>query len=201
MLRRRALQQWPSDACPCEHPLSLAPHYVAVVHTGFFDDSDTTSLEGYYRSLGQQVIPTVADGDCGIDAMLKIIGEQSTPLARKQLREELADFIVARIQQQWFQELMAACQEVTLEEVKQFRFLEQCVSQGELVAPSVVAPAVAEAAEDVRALAPQAGCEELLKAVAWHTGLKDERAVGGRGGARACGTRGFFASIQEPRYT
>ena len=80
-----------------EHPLSLATHYVAVVHIGFLDDSDATSLEGYYASLGQQVIPIVADGDCGIDAMLKIVGELSTPLARKQLREELADFMVARI--------------------------------------------------------------------------------------------------------
>ena len=69
---------------------------------------------------------------------------------------------------------MAACQEVTWEAVKQFRELEQCVSEGHLVAPSVVAPAVAEAAEDVRALEPHVVCEELLKAVAWHTDLKDE---------------------------
>ena len=132
-----------------QHPLRTATHYVAVVHTGVIDDSDTTSLDGYYASLGQQVISTVADGDCGIDAMLKIVGERSTPLARKQLREELADFMVGRIQQRWFQEVMAACQEVTWEAVKQFRELEQCVSEGHLVAPSVVAPAVAEAAEDV----------------------------------------------------
>ena len=51
------------------HPLSTATHYVAVVHTGVIDDSDTTSLDGYYASLGQAAISTVADGDCGVDAM------------------------------------------------------------------------------------------------------------------------------------
>ena len=156
------------------YPLSTATHYVAVVHTGVFDDSDTTSLDGYCASLGQAVISIVADGDCGIVAMLKIVCERSTPLVRKQLREELANFMIARIQQRWFQEVMAACQEVTWEAVKQFHELEQCVSEGQLVAPSVVAPAVAVAAEDIRALAPQAVCEELLKAVAWHADLQDE---------------------------
>ena len=106
--------------------------------------------------------------------MLKMVGESSAQLTRNKLREEIADFIVARIQQRWFQEVMAACQEVTWEAVQELHELQQCVSEAELVAPLMVAPAVAEAAEDVRALPPHAICDELLRAITWHTNVKEE---------------------------
>ena len=84
---------------------------------------DASSVDGFYGALGAAVISTVADGDCGPDAMLHMVGAMSTVDARRRLRGQIADFIVERAKQRWFQEVMAACQEITWEDVAELQRL------------------------------------------------------------------------------
>ena len=69
------------------------------------------------------VISTVADGDCGPDAMMHMLGENSTFIARTQLREAIADYILSRAKERWFQEVLAACQELTWDDVDEIHRL------------------------------------------------------------------------------
>ena len=126
------------------------------------------------------MIPTVTDGDCGIDAMLRMLGESSTLLTRTLVRGEIADFILERAKQRWFQEVMAACQEITFEDVADMQRLEEAVASEMPVAPLVSAAAVAGAAVNEGALTIVGRADDkevrqaLLDALAWSVGVKEE---------------------------
>ena len=77
-----------------KHPLCTCKHYVGLCHTGvLLESEDTSTVDGFYGELGEVVISTVGDGDCGLDVMLHMLGENSTFIARTQLRDAIADYI------------------------------------------------------------------------------------------------------------
>jgi len=63
--------QLAEDATPSEHPLLF---------------------ETFYLARDMAVRYTVADGDCGIDAMCIMLGEERTFHNRRKLRDKLHDF-------------------------------------------------------------------------------------------------------------
>ena len=153
-------------------PAASCSHYVCGLLTDVIDEGgDDTCVDGYYAGLGVVIISTLADGDCGLDVMLHMEGKPSTFEARKNLRHELADYLVQMIKIDWFQDLMAATQEVTFEEVRELRRMQDAVARGALAQPPGTAAAAAAADKTTSAADI---CEELLKAISWWTGVKEE---------------------------
>ena len=74
-----------------ERPAGTCSHYVVLQHSGELGpDGGNTSgfVDGFYAAVGYVVVSTKADGDCGIDALLQMLGCPSNALSRRQLREE-----------------------------------------------------------------------------------------------------------------
>ncbi len=89
--------------------------------------------------------------------------------------QEIADYIVQRVRLACFLDVMALTQEVTREEVDEFRRLQSSLDDELLVPqPGATAAAVAPSG-DLGAVEVdgKAVCEELVQAIQWWTGLKD----------------------------
>ena len=80
-----------------EHPLSECRHFVSCTNIGMELSVPGTSIENFHQRLGQAILGTVTDGDCGLDVMSQMIGRPQTLASRTALREELAEFMVPRI--------------------------------------------------------------------------------------------------------
>ena len=100
-------------------PLSKVSHYVAGMaippQTG--RDGEET-FEAYYARLGVATMPTVCDGDCGLDVMNKMLGLPDSFATRKQLRDEISDYLLDRIGELWMLEILVAAQELDNKDVK-----------------------------------------------------------------------------------
>ena len=105
-------------------------------------------MDGFYGGLGRAVISTVGDGDCGPNAMSHMLGENSIVIARTQVREAIADDIISRAKERWFQEMLAACQEITWEDVDGIHRLGEVFVSEASATQSADAPAVAKVSED-----------------------------------------------------
>ena len=72
-----------------DRPARACNHYSSLLFTGNLDmEGDESCIDGFYARLGYAVVETVADGDCGIDAMLRMVGTTSTLEARGALRQD-----------------------------------------------------------------------------------------------------------------
>ena len=86
----------PQDAGPAKwapvddaHPAGVCSHFLTLVSADqTVHGGDPAYVDGFYARRGMMVVSTVADGDCGIDAMLHMLGTQSTLEARDRLRED-----------------------------------------------------------------------------------------------------------------
>ena len=58
------------------------------------------------------------DGDCGIDVACQMLSLPQTPGQREALREEISDYLLARVEEPWMQDLMAALQEINADDVR-----------------------------------------------------------------------------------
>ena len=76
-------------------------------------------LQGCYSSKGLVVLGTVMDGDWGIDVACQMLGLLQTPAQRAAAREEISDYLLARVKKPWIQEVMGTLQEVNLDDVRQ----------------------------------------------------------------------------------
>ena len=76
-------------------------------------------LQGFYSSKGLAILGTVMDGDCGIDVACQMLGLPQTLAQRAALREEISDYLLARVNKPWMQEVMGLMQEVDLNDVRQ----------------------------------------------------------------------------------
>ena len=106
--------------------------------------------------------------------MTMMLGIPSSVSARQDLRIELSDYLIARIREPWLHDIMVACQELRLEDVKLYRSLDvEC-----LAAPSAPAPAVADSAisavEQNKGVTPD---EETFAAMRWASNLNDDSCV------------------------
>ena len=70
-------------------PSRVCNHFLSLAHTGVLDEEgDPTYVDGFYARKGMAVVATVADGDCGIDALLSMLGTPSTTESRSDLRQD-----------------------------------------------------------------------------------------------------------------
>ena len=100
------------------HPLSQCRHFVACATLGIPLSVPGTSIESFYQRLGQVVLGTVTDGDCGLDVMSQMIDRSQSSVSFTALREELAEYMVPRIKLPWMQDLMAALREIDFDDLK-----------------------------------------------------------------------------------
>ena len=97
----------------------MCTHFVAAVPMEGVCHEGGPCLQGYYSSRGLAVLGTVMDGDCGIDVACQMLGLPQTPAQRAALREEISDYLLARVNKPWMQEVMGTLQEVNLDDVRQ----------------------------------------------------------------------------------
>ena len=93
---------------------------------------------GFYSALGMALLGTVCDGDCGLDVCCQMLGRLQTLEERQKLREEISDYLLARVDVPWMQDAMAACQEIRSEDLAVARS-----GASSPAAPAAVAAAVA----------------------------------------------------------
>ena len=103
------------------HPLSECKHYIASIGIGDGMEAGGNSIESYYHSIGQMVLGTVTNGDCGPDVMCQMVGREQSAASRDTLRGEIADYLQARIKAPWMQDLMANLQEISMDDLKRYR--------------------------------------------------------------------------------
>ena len=78
------------------------------------EDEGTKVFRAFYLSQGRVVIPTIADGDCGPDAMCVLLNTHRTILSRQKLRHTLAAFLLKHAQNRALIHTMCALCEHTI---------------------------------------------------------------------------------------
>ena len=152
-------------------PLWECRHYVAGAVMDEPQEQDGEGIVAFYNRLGLALCGTVMDGDCAIDTMCMMLGKEQSQASRAEMRLELRDYLLDRLKEQWMQEVMVSCQEVTREEVEAYR------SCGQLPEESLaVVQQEEEEGQEAGEHTERAGKPgpELLEALAWSTKVKDK---------------------------
>jgi len=128
-----------------QYPLRHIGHFVAGLPLlGSAVAGDSSGFDGFYAALGIAPLATVADGDCAFDVMKQMLGEVSTLESRTNLRIEICDYLIERVDELWMQELMVKLAEVDADDFKQSKTQEVQPEELGIVTTSLVAvPAVA----------------------------------------------------------
>jgi len=103
------------------HPLWECRHFLSCVGLPRAFESGGSSMQAYYNRLGQVILGTVADGDCGLDVMSQMMGVTQSSDERVALREVISDYLLERLEAPWMHDLMVACHELDKEDVLLFR--------------------------------------------------------------------------------
>ena len=133
----------------CEqYPLVRTGHFVAGIDMPVYEVTEPTcSFESLYASIGVACVATVVDGDCGLDVMTMMLGIAASFSARKDLRIEISDYLIARIGEPWLHDVMAACQELCQEDVNLYRKGDTQIVAAAIAPPTAVAEPAALADE------------------------------------------------------
>ena len=132
MLRRRSL-------CQRAIPFSRCAHFVAAARMDCgLPGPHPASLVGFYNGLGLAMLGTVVHGDCGVDVWCQMSGLPQTPSQRVALREEISDYLMARVDAPWMRGVMLACQEISAADLE-----DASAGKHSFAAPAAVAAAVA----------------------------------------------------------
>ena len=115
---------------------------------------------------------TVCDGDCGLDVMNMMLELPQSFVTRKQLREELSDYLLERIGKPWMLELLVAAQELDDKDVK---LSSSHASPSEPPAPEAAVAAPTAAAEEEGE--HEQVTEETLSAMRWASNLGEDANV------------------------
>ena len=138
-----------------QHSLHTCKHFVAgakILRAEAAVAGGEGDFETLYASLGVAVLPSVLDGDCAFDVMLMMLGKPSSHAARKELRIDLSDYLLARVGEPWMHDIMAVTQEVDSDDVKKCKLLKQ--SNLPLAPPAAPAAAVADQVASEDAIVP-----------------------------------------------
>ena len=186
-----------------DYPVSKVSHFVAAVHLErgagpmvAVGERAGSRLEAFYARLGVVVLGTVCDGDCGVDVMCQMLGLPQDAATRKHVRQEVGDYLLQRVNQEWMQNMMVACGELAAEDVDRFRSVRSGGQAGPLQPPAIAAephaPAVAAepqstavAAEGVVEVRDEmidfssAAGQAILKALEWKICVKDPAVLRG----------------------
>ena len=150
-------------------PLNQCQHFVAAALMDAME-AEGSGIVPFYSRLGAAVLGTVMDGDCGIDTMCMMLRRPQTIDARKEIRQELHDYLMERVREPWMQDIMQACQEISAEDLEAYRSCGEA-SRGHAWAACAIVPV--EAGESQSQNKGGKVTEELLEALAWSTGVKD----------------------------
>ena len=154
-----------------EHPLANCSHYVAGIQVPPTAVAEYgNNFELFYAGLGVAVRPTVMDGDCAFDVMNMMLATPLSLEARTQLRIELSDYLISRINEPWMHNLMVSCQELDQEDVERSKSSDCTI----VASITQVAPPLEEPQEASSDVLPD---EETYKAIRWASGLLDDSNV------------------------
>ena len=164
-----------------EHPLAecrhwLAGHYPVTLGGGAPGSTDIVAL---YHTCHVLLLGTVADGNCGPDTACIMLGIPQSRQSRKALRDEVADYICDRCQEDWMHDLLVVTQELSADLLNDAR-QEAHDSPAAAIIPEPLVPgsepgeASAPASTVAEATEPQ-GCvtHDALAAIQWSTNLTD----------------------------
>lgn len=161
-----------------DHPLGQTKHFLAAATIGHDLPCDGDSLQAFYQRRGVAVLGTVVDGDCGVDCACMMLSLRQCLDERMKLREEVSDFLLERVDEDWMQDMMVACGELdgnALAMHRDCRKVPSCafkvvdLTANDDVLPtekddSAVAELPARSTEDT---------EKYIPALMWSTGLDD----------------------------
>ena len=88
-----------------------------------------TAFAAFYKARGVHYLPTVCDGDCGLDLMCLIMGSERTLHARNSLRVELFEYLIKRLHQPWMIDILVVTQEIDINDVNIARSEEIQIGQ------------------------------------------------------------------------
>ena len=177
-----------------EHPLLETRHYVAAKQIEMNEASTGDGIQSHYQRLGVVLLGTVMDGDCGVDCACQMLGLPTSREARNQLRQDVSDYLMARVETPWMQNLMVCCHELHGEELLKHR---SCgLSSSGLIDLTSDPPvpthepashskgAEIAAAQDLQlATIPSSAGDTYAEALQWATGVKDEGILAGMAAA------------------
>ena len=66
-------------------------------------------------------VPTVCDGDCGLDVMNLMLGLPQSVDTREALRAEMSDYFLERMHEQWMLDMLCVAQELDERDVALYR--------------------------------------------------------------------------------
>ena len=155
-------------------PLKDVNHFVAGIRCqDRAVDLETCDFETKYATEGVAVIRTVADGDCALDVMTKMLGVPGSLQARTDLRADISDYLMDRIGASWLHDIMVATCELDQEDVDLYRS-EDTTSVAANWAPSPTAAQPAPAVAELEVVIPD---EETFSAMRSVSKLKDDSVV------------------------
>ena len=178
-----------------ETPLSRMSHYVAGIRIPpqSRGPEDPITFENFYTALGILTVPTVCDGDCGLDVMNLMLGLPQSFDTREALRAEMSDYFLERMHEQWMLDMLCVAQELDDRDVALYqRYLSRAAIHPTAVAadaPTAVAEAAAVADPTAvseppadTAIATMAAeedqdavvTEEMLEAMRWASNLNHD---------------------------
>ena len=135
-----------------KHPLGETRHWIGGSRIHMDLGRGEGPLQEFYNRLGLALLGTVTDDDCGVDTMCLMLQLPQTAEKRQELRIDLSDYLLERLESPWMQDLMVATCELSHKEVKQARLLHSAcagvandapLAPINLVSPGAEGPAVA----------------------------------------------------------
>ena len=161
-----------------ETPLSRMSHYVAGIRIPpqSRDPKDPITFENFYTDLGIMTLPTVCDGDCGLDVMNLMLGLPQCFDTREALRAEMSDYLLERMHEQWMLDMLCVAQELDDDDVALCRrYLSRAA-----IHPTAVAVDAPTAVAEASAVADPTAVSEPPR-------RHGDSNHGGRGGPRCSG--------------
>ena len=129
-----------------DHPLHKMSHFVAGSKIPVCEAAvaeKAPRFAAFYAALGVATMPTICDGDCAVDVMHMMLGLPQTFQARKQLRIEICEYLIARISDPWMHDIMVALQELEKKDVALYRSHGTQIATAPEAAPTAVAEPIA----------------------------------------------------------
>ena len=92
-------------ARPCDGPLPFGPD-------AFMDEGDKAMFTHYFSSHGRCIERTDATGDCGVDVMSLMLGEERSPQKRLEIRGKLVKLVNDNRGNRALIAMLSGCQEL-----------------------------------------------------------------------------------------
>ena len=160
--------------------LSKMSHYVAGIDipsapTAAVAEAtvDEVAFAAFYRTLGVHYLPTMCDGDFGLDVMCLILGVERSLHERTPLREELSDYLIDRQDESWMLDILVTSCELEPEEVNLSRSDEMLAGCGPIpLEEGKIAEIALEDPDELEHVS-----EETMDAMRWASNIDDDSGV------------------------